>query len=517
MSLSGGPMADDAAEDGYDYDLIVLGGGSGGLAASKEAASFGKKVAVFDFVKPSPAGTTWGLGGTCVNVGCIPKKLMHQAGILGDQVSDARAFGWQIGDISHDWEKMVSAVQDHIGSLNWGYKVQLRDKAVTYKNEYAVFTDPHTIEATDKRGRVKTYTARRYIIACGGRPTYDPNIDPSLYITSDDMFSLEKPPGKTLVVGASYVALECAGFISHLGMDATVMMRSIPLRGFDQQIANSIVDYMEGVTTDDDGNQVSVNDGDGEHRHTTSFLKGYVVDSIEGMPDGKKKVNYKSAKGDLPPGSDVYDTVLYAIGREACTKGLNPDAVGVVCERNGKIKTTCEQTNVAHVYAIGDVIYGQLELTPVAIQAGRLLARRLYGGGTMQMDYDQIPTTVFTPIEYGCSGLAEEEAIEKYGEGNLEVFHTYYQPLEWTLPHKQENACYMKLLCNKLDSLRVVGFHIMGPNAGEITQGVAVAIKCGATKEDFDNTVGIHPTCAEDITLLEITKSSGAEATKSGC
>jgi len=516
---SGGPLADDAPEDGYDYDLIVLGGGSGGLAISKEAAALGKKVAVFDFVKPSPQGTTWGLGGTCVNVGCIPKKLMHQAGIVGASLKDAKAFGWEFGgdEATHNWQTMVTAVQDHISSLNWGYKVQLRDKKVTYKNEFAAFIDPHTIETEDKRGRKKTYTARRFVIACGGRPTYDEHIDPSLYLTSDDLFSMEKPPGKTLVVGASYVALECAGFISHLGMDATVMMRSIPLRGFDQQMSNMIVDYMEGKTKDQDGNMVSVNEGEGEHRHTTNFLKGYVVDTVELQPDGKKKVTWKSTKGDQPPGSDTFDTMFYAIGREACTKGLNPDAAGLVTERNGKLVTTCEQTNVPNIYAIGDVVYGQLELTPVAIQAGRLLARRLYGGSTMQMDYDQIPTTVFTPIEYGCCGLAEEDAIEKFGEDNLEVFHSFFQPLEWTVPHKQDNACYMKLICNKLDSFRVIGFHILGPNAGEVTQGVAVAIKCGATKDDFDNTVGIHPTVAEDITLLEITKSSGEAADKAGC
>lgn len=516
--MSGGPLADDGPEDGYDYDLIVLGGGSGGLAVSKEAAALGKSVAVFDFVKPSPAGTTWGLGGTCVNVGCIPKKLMHQAGILGSSIQDAKSFGWEVGEApAHNWESMVSNVQDHIGSLNWGYKVQLRDKGVTYKNEYAYFTGPHTIDSEDKRGRKKTYTARRFVIACGGRPTYDANIDPSLYITSDDMFSLEKPPGKTLVVGASYVALECAGFITHLGMDATVMMRSIPLRGFDQQCAKMIVDYMEGVTADEDGNPKSVNEGEGEHRHTTNFLKGFVVDTVEALADGKKKVSWKSTADGAPGGSDVFDTILYAIGREACTKGLNMETVGVTAERNGKVKVTCEQTNVAHVYAIGDCVYGMNELTPVAIQAGRLLARRLYGGATAQMDYDQIPTAVFTPIEYGCCGLSEEDAFAKYGEENLEIFHSYFTPLEWTVPHKQENACYMKLICNKLDSMRVVGFHILGPNCGEITQGIAIAIKCGATKEDFDNTVGIHPTCAEDVTLLEITKSSGVSAEASGC
>ena len=516
--MSGGPLLDDAPEAGYDYDLIVIGGGSGGLAVSKESAALGKKVVVFDFVKPSPAGTTWGLGGTCVNVGCIPKKLMHQAGLHGANIEDAKSFGWNVGPSTHSWETMVSNIQDHIGSLNWGYKVQLRDKAVTYKNEFAKFVDAHTVETEDKRGRKKTYTARRFVIACGGRPTYDENIDPAHYITSDDLFSLEKPPGKTLVVGASYVALECAGFITHLGMEAHVMMRSIPLRGFDQQCSNMIVDYMEGKAADADGNIVSIADSEGgENRHTTAFIKGAVVDTVEATADGKKKVTWKSSDTGAAMGSDTFDTILYAIGRQACTGNLDLATVGVVTERNGKMKTTCEQTNVPHVYAIGDVIYGQLELTPVAIQAGRLLARRLFGGSTMQMDYDQVPTTVFTPIEYGCSGLAEEDAIEKFGEENVEVFHSYFQPLEWTVPHKQDNACYMKMICNKLDSFRVIGFHVLGPNAGEITQGVGVAIKCGATKEDFDNTVGIHPTVGEEITTLEVTKSSGVEATKSGC
>jgi len=279
------------------------------------------------------------------------------------------------------------------------------------------------------------------------------------------------------------------------------------------------VDFMEGASVNEDGERVMLNkdDPDSEHRPTTNFLKGYVVDSIELQPNGKKKVTWKSTKGDLPSGSAEFDTVLYAIGREACTASLGLEKIGVELERNGKMKTTCEQTNVPHVYAIGDVLFDQLELTPVAIQAGKLLSRRLYAGSTMQMDYDQVATTVFTPLEYGCCGLSEEDAIEKLGEANIEVFHSYFKPLEWSVPKKQENACYMKMICNKVDSFRVIGFHVLGPNAGEITQGVGVAIKCGATKDDFDNTVGIHPTIGEEVTTLEITKSSGADAAKGGC
>jgi len=196
--------------------------------------------------------------------------------------------------------------------------------------------------------------------------------------------------------------------------------------------------------------------------------------------------------------------------------GVNP---------NGKITTVNEQTNVPHIYAIGDVIDGakldppsaETELTPVAIQAGKLLASRLFNCGTTMMDYSKVPTTVYTPLEYGACGMPEELAIEKYGEKNIEVFHSYYKPLEWTVPHRGDNACYAKLVCNIADNLRVVGLHICGPAAGEMVQGFAVAIKMGATKADFDGTIGIHPTTAEEFTTLSTTKRSGESAEKSGC
>ncbi|KAK6028642.1 pyridine nucleotide-disulfide oxidoreductase, partial [Ostertagia ostertagi] len=210
----------------HKYDLIVVGGGSGGLAAAKMAAMHGKKVAVLDFVKPSPLGTTWGLGGTCVNVGCIPKKLMHQAALLGHSIKDAKMFGWKIpeGDISHSWENLKNGVQDHISSLNWGYRVQLREKQVTYINSYGRFTGPFEISATNKKGQVEVLTADRFLIATGLRPRYPPDVPGAreYCVSSDDLFSLPYPPGKTLCVGASYVSLECAGFLHGLGYDATV-------------------------------------------------------------------------------------------------------------------------------------------------------------------------------------------------------------------------------------------------------------------------------------------------------
>uniref|UniRef100_A0A8C2VNC8 Thioredoxin reductase 3 n=1 Tax=Chinchilla lanigera TaxID=34839 RepID=A0A8C2VNC8_CHILA len=373
----------------YDYDLIVIGGGSGGLSCAKEAATLGKKVMVLDFVVPSPRGTTWGLGGTCVNVGCIPKKLMHQAALLGQALLDSRKFGWEYSQqVKHNWESMTEAIQNHIGSLNWGYRVSLREKGVAYVNSYGEFMGQHKIK----------------------------------------------------------------------------------------------------------------------------------IQQLEKGSPGKLKVSAKSTEG-AETIEDVYNTVLLAIGRDSCTKKLGLEKIGVsVNERSGKIPVNdAEQTNVPHIYAIGDILEGKPELTPVAIQAGKLLARRLFGASVEKCDYINVPTTVFTPLEYGCCGLSEEKAIEVYKKENLEVFHTLFWPLEWTVAGRDNNTCYAKIICNKLDNDRVVGFHVLGPNAGEITQGFAAAMKCGLTKQLLDHTVGIHPTCGEVFTTLDITKSSGRDITQKGC
>ncbi|XP_060050307.1 thioredoxin reductase 1, cytoplasmic isoform X4 [Erinaceus europaeus] len=487
----------------YDYDLIIIGGGSGGLAAAKATAKFNKKVMVLDYVTPTPQGTRWGLGGTCVNVGCIPKKLMHQAALLGQALKDSRDYGWNVNEkVKHDWEKMTEAVQNHIGSLNWGYRVALREKRVTYENAYGQFIGPHRVKTTNNKGKERIYTAERFLVATGERPRYlgIPG-DKEYCISSDDIFSLPYCPGKTLVVGASYVALECAGFLAGFGLDVTVMVRSILLRGFDQEMAQKIGEHME--------------------EHGIKFIKQFVpikVEQIEAGTPGRLRVVAKSTRSDETIEGE-YNTVLLAIGRDSCTRNLGLETVGVMInEKTGKIPVTDEeQTNVPYIYAIGDILEGKVELTPVAIQAGRLLAQRLYGGSTVLCDYENVPTTVFTPLEYGSCGLSEEKAIHKFGEENIEVYHSYFWPLEWTIPSRDNNKCYAKIICNIKDNERVVGFHLLGPNAGEVTQGFAAALKCGLTKQQLDNTIGIHPVCAEVFTTLSVTKRSGGSILQAGC
>uniref|UniRef100_A0A8C6FY21 thioredoxin-disulfide reductase (NADPH) n=1 Tax=Moschus moschiferus TaxID=68415 RepID=A0A8C6FY21_MOSMO len=487
----------------YDYDLIVIGGGSGGLACAQEAAVLGRKVMVLDFVVPSPRGTSWGLGGTCVNVGCVPKKLMHQAALLGQALTDSRKFGWEYSQqVRHSWATMTEAIQSHVGSLSWGHRLALREKAVTYVNSYGEFVEHHKVKATNEKGQEAFYTAAKFVIATGERPRYlGVEGDKEHCITSDDLFSLPYCPGTTLVVGASYVALECAGILAGLGLDVTVMARSVLLRGFDQEMAEKVGASLQ---------QLGV-------RFLRKFVPVEVQQLEKGLP-GRLKVVAKSTEGPETM-EGVYNTVLLAIGRDSCTKKLGLEKIGVnISEKTGKIPVNDEeQTSVPYVYAVGDVLEGKPQLTPVAVQAGKLLARRLFGGRSEKCDYVSVPTVVFTPLEYGCCGYSEEKAGEVYQAENLNVYHTLFWPLEWTVACRDSNACYAKIICNKLDSDRVIGFHVLGPNAGEITQGFAAAIKCGLTKQLLDDTIGIHPTCGEVFTTLEITKASGLDVTQKGC
>ncbi|KAL0893540.1 hypothetical protein ABMA27_013732 [Loxostege sticticalis] len=485
----------------FDYDLAVIGGGSGGLACAKEAVNQGAKVAVLDYVTPSPQGTKWGLGGTCVNVGCIPKKLMHQAALLGESIHEAVSYGWQVPQLNAvkiDWATLTESVQNHIKSVNWTTRVDLRDKKIEYINGLGEFKDPHTIVATMKNGSKKELTAKNIVIAVGGRPHYPDIPGATEYcISSDDIFSLSHPPGKTLVVGAGYIGLECAGFLNSLGYPATILVRSVPLRGFDQQMARMVTNEME--------------------ERGVKFQHHCIPQSVEKLESGQLKARWLNTQTN-EQFEDVFDTVLIATGRYQLTKALNLPAAGVTSvAENGKIVAPTEQTNVPHIYAVGDVLENRPELTPVAIHAGRLLARRIFAGATQQMDYDNVATTVFTPLEYGCVGLSEETATERYGADALEIYHAYYKPTEFFIPQRNIKNCYLKAVALRDPPQRILGLHFVGPVAGEVIQGFAAAIKCGITMEHLANTVGIHPTVAEEFTRLNITKRSGKDPNPASC
>jgi len=497
-------------DKGYDYDLVVIGGGSGGLSASKEAARFGAKVAVLDFVKPTAYGSRWGLGGTCVNVGCIPKKLYHTAAIYGHYLHEAGFFGWEKSGqpetgTGHaiSWQSLKDNIQEHIRSLNNGYITGLRSAKVEYINARGSFVDAHTIQLDAQCPTVKCpgpkctrITARRVIVAVGGRPQY-PDIPGArdYAITSDDIFSLEKPPGKTLVVGASYIALECAGFLTGLGFDVSVMVRSMVLRGFDRDCADRIKENM-------------VDTG-------TRFIEKSIPVRIEASGDGKRKVTFKHVDTGVES-VETFETVMFAIGREPVTKELNLEAAGVKVANDGKIWTWNERTTAPSVYALGDVAHGVPELTPVAIKQGLMLAKRIYGNSNHVVNLDHVPTTVFTPLEYGSIGFSEERAIETFGDEAIEVYHSEFTPLEYALPHKI-TPCYAKIIVNYLDHQRVIGFHYLGPNAGEVTQGFASAFIAGLNLDEWNLIVGIHPTTAEEMVSLRRTKRSGMDPKKTGC
>uniref|UniRef100_A0A2K5N4N6 Thioredoxin reductase 2 n=1 Tax=Cercocebus atys TaxID=9531 RepID=A0A2K5N4N6_CERAT len=414
-------------------------------------------------------GTRWGLGGTCVNVGCIPKKLMHQAALLGGLIQDAPHYGWEVAQpVPHDWRKMAEAVQNHVKSLNWGHRVQLQDRKVKYFNIKASFVDEHTVCGVAKGGKEILLSADHIIIATGGRPRYPMHIEGALEygITSDDIFWLKESPGKTLVVGASYVALECAGFLTGIGLDTTVMIRSIPLRGFDQQMSSMVIEHMAS--------------------HGTQFLRGCAPSRVRRLPDGHLQVTWE----DCTTGKEdtgTFDTVLWAIGRVPDTRSLNLEKAGVDTSPDTQkiLVDSREGTSVPHIYAIGDVV--------------------------------EVPTTVFTPLEYGCVGLSEEEAVARHGQEHVEVYHAHYKPLEFTVAGRDASQCYVKMVCLREPPQLVLGLHFLGPNAGEVTQGFALGIKCGASYAQVMRTVGIHPTCSEEVVKLRISKRSGLDPTVTGC
>ena len=425
---------------------------------------------------------------------------MHFASLTGELRQDMVGCGWTVDmSIPHSWEMMLENVNNYIRSLNWGYKKSLIKAGVKVLTKLARFEDAHTLVLRDAKGVETKETAKRILIAVGGRPHYlDVPGSRECCISSDDLFWRPKAPGKTLVVGAGYIAMECGGFIRGMGHDVTIMVRSVPLRNFDQDMIAKVVEGMndKGVT----------------------FLYNSSPKQFEKLDDGRVLVTWEDVKT-KEEFSDTFDTVLQAIGRYADSQQLNLDAVGVK-HQEGKILVHQEtmMTTAEGIYAIGDVCKGSPELTPVAIREGQYLADRLFNNGTKKVNYDLIATTIFTPLEYACIGYSEEKAIEKLGKENVEVYHTAFKPLEWNfLKSHKDSLCYTKLIVDTSRDEKIIGFHFAGPNAGEVMQGYAVAITAGLTKEAFDETIGIHPTCAEEVVGLTIKKSEQAEVVKDGC
>uniref|UniRef100_A0A8C7XE15 thioredoxin-disulfide reductase (NADPH) n=1 Tax=Oryzias sinensis TaxID=183150 RepID=A0A8C7XE15_9TELE len=429
-------------------------------------AQLGQKVAVLDYVDPSAKGTKWGLGGTCVNVGCIPKKLMHQAALLGTAVKDAQRYGWQIsGTVSHDWATMAEAVQNYVKSLNWGHRVQLQDKKVTYLNLKGTLVDKHTIRGLSKAGKETILTAKNIVLATGGRPKYPSNVPGAL------------EHGIT-TCSHSDVALECAGFLTGIGLDTTVMVRTIALRGFDQQMAGLVTDHLES--------------------YGTRFEWKSVPTRVEKLSSGALKVTWTNTQTGCEH-SDTFDSLLWAVGRAPETKALGLDKLGVqISKETGKIIVgPDESSSLPNIYAFGDIGEGRPELTPTAIKAGRLLAHRLAGRSSELMNYDNVRH----------SGSRPPRVIHSLHLST--VYHAFYKPLEFTVAQRDSSQCYIKVICERAGHQKILGLHFLGPNAGEVLQGFSLALQCGATYRQLMQTVGIHPTSAEELVKINITKRSG--------
>eukprot|EP01138_Halocafeteria_seosinensis_P002358 gb/GECG01002415.1/.p1 GENE.gb/GECG01002415.1/~~gb/GECG01002415.1/.p1 ORF type:complete len:598 (+),score=44.62 gb/GECG01002415.1/:1-1794(+) len=499
----------------FMYDLIVVGGGSGGLASAREAAKHGAKVALVNYVFSSPLHGTrnnsnTGLGGTCVNMGCIPKLLAHHGSLLGESFRDSEYYGWrETPRATHDWYTMIKNIQNVRQGSNFSYKSVLQEEGVDYLNAMASFVDEHTLQLA---GEISSYetahlTSRYFVLCPGGYPRLPDIPGIELCITSDDIFSLPDRPGKTVVVGGGYIALECAGFLSKLGYDVTILLRSIPLRGFDREYSEKVLRHLE--------------------QYGVKVIRGAVPASITQDESGQKVLEWFDMENTTTPDEKEHkipcDTVLMAIGRDARTSTLSLGSSGVnVCPNTHKIVVNPgnSQTSKDHIFAVGDAALGKPELTPLAIKEGTSVSQRLLGHSCPKSYV--VPTTVFTPQEYSCIGLSEEAARGQYGEENIEVFHTNFTPTEWApLLHRPSNSCSCKAIVQKSDAGfidgKVVGLHYFGPHAGEVMQGFTTAMQMGMRFSDLRGTIGIHPTSAEEFVDLSTTKSSGDSPDKKTC
>ena len=446
-----------------EYDYIVIGGGSGGIASANRAAMHGAKVILFEGKE---------VGGTCVNVGCVPKKVMW----YGAQVAEtlhryAGEYGFDVTINKFDFATLKANRQAYIDRIHGSYERGFDSNGVERVYEYARFVDPHTVEVAGER-----YTAPHILIATGGHALY-PNIPGSEYgITSDGFFELDEVPKRTAVIGAGYIAVEVAGVLNALGSDTHLFVRKDrPLRTFDKDIVDVLVDEMakSGPTLH-------------THANATEVVKN-TDDSLTISFDNGETI--------------TVDCLIWAIGRAANTSGFGLEKTGVKLTEKGTIYSDeFENTSVPGIYALGDVT-GKLDLTPVAVKAGRQLSERLFNNkADAKLDYTDVATVVFSHPVIGSVGLTEEKAIAKYGAENIKVYKSSFTPMYTALGDNRQPS-NMKLVTLG-DDEKIIGLHGIGYGVDEMIQGFSVAIKMGATKADFDNTVAIHPTGSEEFVTM---------------
>ncbi len=443
------------------FDLIVVGGGSGGLAAAQRAAEYGARVALLESGR---------LGGTCVNRGCVPKKIMWHAAELARELSESREYGFDLTLDGHDWPQLVERREHYIRRLNGIYAENLKRRGIECVAGHAAFSGSRTVTVNNAE-----YGAERILVATGGAPVVPEIPGADLGITSDGFFELERRPEKAAVVGAGYIAVELAGILRGLGAEVTLhLRRDSVLRRFDEILQQACLEGLAGA---------------GVH-----IVTGFVPSSLDQETDG---LHLAAASGEC---SGPFDTVIWAVGRRPLTKGLKLQAAGVECDRRGAMGVDqWQETSVPGIFAIGDVT-GHHELTPVAIAAGRRWADRNFGGmAERRMDYSNIPTVVFTHPPLGSVGLTEQEARSAHGEA-VRCYRSDFVPLYYGITSNKPRA-HMKLVTVGPDE-RVVGCHLSGPGTDEMLQGFAVAVRMGARKADLDETVAIHPTAAEELVTM---------------
>jgi glutathione reductase (NADPH) len=442
----------------YDFDLFIIGAGSGGVRASRIAAGYGAKVAVAEERY---------LGGTCVNVGCIPKKLLVYASEFNEAFEDAAGFGWNCSQPSFDWPTLVANKDREIERLNGVYERLLTGAGVQILRQRAQLLDPHTVAVDGQR-----LTARYMLVATGSWPTMPAIPGAELAISSNEAFHLPELPARILIVGGGYIGVEFAGIFHGLGAEVTQVHRGpLFLRGFDDDLRAALADEMR--------------------KRSIVLHFGTLVNGLERSAGGIVAALSSGARLEV-------DLVMFATGRHPNSAGLGLEKAGVELDRNSAIAVNeYSQTSVDNIYAVGDVT-NRRNLTPVAIAEGHAVADLLFGGRSRIIDHQTVASAVFSQPPIATVGLTEAQARERYG--TVEIYKSGFRPLKHTLSGRDERAL-MKLVVEPASG-RVVGVHMLGPDAGEIIQGIAIALKCGATKAQFDATIGIHPTAAEEFVTM---------------